>query len=173
MASDILITPNKGSAVNNAKIEFTGATSESSTMRIEVLTNGALSFIGSSGTAGIGIDGSIAGTFGSYSSYLTMGSLVANDPGASYYAFGHRIGGTLGISQGVSIGSGGAAAPSNGLLVGGNVGIGTTSAGAKLHIKQGGDFDGSGGSLLHIGTSVITYTSDLGVIPHGRGRMVV
>ena len=101
MASDILITPTKGSAVTNAKIEFTGATSESSTMRIEVLTNGALSFIGSSGTAGIGIDGSIAGTFGSYSSYLTMGSLVANDPGASYYAFGHRIGGTLGISQGV------------------------------------------------------------------------
>ena len=134
MASDILITPNKGSAVTNAKIEFTGATSESSTMRIEVLTNGALSFIGSSGTAGIGIDGSIAGTFGSYSSYLTMGSLVANDPGASYYAFGHRIGGTLGISQGVSIGSGGAAAPSNGLLVGGNVGIGATAPSTVLDV---------------------------------------
>ena len=136
MASDILITPNKGSAVTNAKIEFTGATSESSTMRIEVSPNGALSFIGSGGTAGIGIDGSISGTFGSYSSYLTMGSLVANDPGASYYGFSHRIGGTLGISQGVSIGSGGAAAPSNGLLVGGSVGIGmTTSPGAKLEIE--------------------------------------
>ena len=46
----------------------------------------------------------------------------------------------------------------------GNVGIGTTSPGAKLHIKQGGDFDGSGGSLLHVGTSVITNTSDLGVM---------
>ena len=53
MASDILITPNKGSAVTNAKIEFTGATSESSTMRIEALPNGALSFIGSS-NVGIG-----------------------------------------------------------------------------------------------------------------------
>ena len=49
-------------------------------------------------------------------------------------------------------------------LVNGNVGIGTTSPGAKLHIKQGGDFDGSGGSLLHVGTSVITNTSDLGVM---------
>ena len=69
MASDILITPNKGSAVNNAKIEFTGATSESSTMRIEVSPNGALSFIGSGGTAGIGIDGSITTTIGSAISY--------------------------------------------------------------------------------------------------------
>jgi fibronectin-binding autotransporter adhesin len=46
----------------------------------------------------------------------------------------------------------------------GKVGIGTTAPSANLHIKQGGDFTGSGGALLHIGTSVITNTSDLGLM---------
>ena len=46
----------------------------------------------------------------------------------------------------------------------GNVGIGTNAPSANLHIKQGGDFTGSGGALLHIGTSVITNTSDLGLM---------
>ncbi len=84
----------------------------------------------------LNVAGNFSGTTGSYSSYLTLGSLVVNDPGAAYYAFGSRIGGTVGISQGVSIGSGGAAAPANGLLVGGNVGIGITSPTATLHVSK-------------------------------------
>jgi len=65
--------------------------------------------------------GSVTSTgTGSFTSYVTMGSLVANDPGSNYYSYTQRIGGTVGISQGVSIGQGSnsyTAPPSNGLLL--------------------------------------------------------
>jgi len=65
--------------------------------------------------------GSVTSTgTGSFTSYVTMGSLVANDPGSNYYSYTQRLGGTVGISQGVSIGQGSnsyTAPPTNGLLV--------------------------------------------------------
>jgi hypothetical protein len=55
----------------------------------------------------------------------------------------------------------------------GSVGIGVSNPKAKLHVKNGGEFDGSGGNLLHIkntsssysnGDPYVTNTSDLGLM---------
>jgi hypothetical protein len=43
-------------------------------------------------------DGHMSGQTASFSSYVTMGSLVAADPGAAYYGFTNRLGGSVGIS---------------------------------------------------------------------------
>jgi hypothetical protein len=93
------------------------------------LTNGA-GYITSSALspylplAGGTLTGSLGGTNASFSSYVTMGSLVVNDPGAAYYSYTNRIGGSTAInvnslnvttelgkflSSGLSINSGGGA----------------------------------------------------------------
>ena len=74
--------------------------------------------------AGGTLTGSLGGTNASFSSYVTMGSLVVNDPGAAYYSYTNRIGGSTAInvnslnvttelgkflSSGLSINSGGGA----------------------------------------------------------------
>ena len=48
------------------------------------------------GTAGL--TGHLTGTTASFSSYVTMGSLVANDPGSSYYSYTHRLGGSVAVA---------------------------------------------------------------------------
>jgi len=87
---------------------------------------------------GAGIAGSLFVGSGSYfSSYLVMGSLVSADPGSNFYSFGNRLGSTTGFQSGVSIGQGSnsyTAPPTNGLLVYGNVGIGTTSPAYPLQV---------------------------------------
>ena len=78
-----------------------------------------------------------------------MGSLVSADPGANFYSFGNRLGGTTGLQNGVSIGQGSntyTAPPSNGLLVYGNVGIGTTNPLAKTHF-YGSRIEGDNNNL--------------------------
>lgn len=50
MASDIVITPNRGSTTVNAKIDFTGASTASSQIRLEVLPDNSLSFVGTTGS---------------------------------------------------------------------------------------------------------------------------
>ena len=109
--------------------------------------------------------GHFTGTTGAYSSYLTMGSLVVADPGAAYYGFGSRLGGTFATSGGVSIGAAAAAAPANGLIVGGSVGIGTASPLYNLTVANtsalqttvskgyGGGFVYARDLLLHIETA--------------------
>ena len=50
MASDIVITPNRGSTTVNAKIDFTGASTASSQIRLEVLPDNSLAFVGTTGS---------------------------------------------------------------------------------------------------------------------------
>jgi hypothetical protein len=82
---------------NNVSGDFTFALNASEKMRIQ--TNGNVA-IGDT-TAG-SYKLKVAGTLGVtgaavISSYATVGSIVANDPGSSYYSYNNRIGGNLAV----------------------------------------------------------------------------
>ena len=133
-------------------------TNAGGTTAVTVLTNGNVG-VGTTNPARLldvngatNVTGNFTGTTGSFSSYLTMGSLVSADPGANFYSFGNRLGGTTGLQNGVSIGQGSntyTAPPSNGLLVYGDSLNGTTvSAGsfANTAAVVGGTFRTANGS---------------------------
>jgi len=93
------------------------------------------------------VTGNFTGTTGSFSSYLTMGSLVSADPGSNFYSFANRIGSTTGFQNGVSIGQGSnsyTAPPSNGILSYGNLQFNTTGAGVVFD-----QYSGQAGALVN------------------------
>jgi len=93
------------------------------------------------------VTGNFTGTTGSFSSYLTMGSLVSADPGSNFYSFANRIGSTTGFQNGVSIGQGAntyTAPPSNGILSYGNLQFNTTGAGVVFD-----QYSGQAGALIN------------------------
>lgn len=59
------------------------------------------------------LTGNLSGTTGTFSSYITMGSLVANDPGSSYYSYTHRLGGSVAISGSILVGTASVIDPSS------------------------------------------------------------
>jgi len=111
------------------------------------------------------VTGNFTGTTGSFSSYLTMGTLVSADPGSNFYSFANRIGSTTGFQNGVSIGQGAntyTAPPSNGLLVYGDSLHGTTATAgsfANTAAVVGGTFRTANGTQSVPNATATTFAT--------------
>jgi len=78
---------------------------------------------------------------------------------------GFMLDGTVRVNGGASVGSYGSAPPSNGLVVSGSVGIGTSSPGDRLHVSQG-SIGLDPGQMLRIGGA---GDGNWGVLYNGGG----
>lgn len=115
MASDIVITPNRGSTSVNAKIDFTGASTASSQIRLEVLPDNSLSFVGTTGSL-FSIADSVTGSLMSVNDASGLPILEVFD--TDKVVMGQYNQNTLVVN-------------------GTNVGIGTASPNSKLEIRGG------------------------------------
>ena len=115
MASDIVITPNRGSTSVNAKIDFTGASTASSQIRLEVLPDNSLSFVGTTGSL-FSIADSVTGSLMSVNDASGLPILEVFD--TDKVVMGQYNQNTLVVN-------------------GTNVGIGTGSPNSKLEIRGG------------------------------------
>ena len=115
MASDIVITPSRGSTSVNAKIDFTGASTASSQIRLEVLPDNSLAFVGTTGSL-FSIADSVTGSLMSVNDASGLPILEVFD--TDKVVMGQYNQNTLVVN-------------------GTNVGIGTASPNSKLEIRGG------------------------------------
>lgn len=137
MASDIVITPNRGSTSVNAKIDFTGASTASSQIRLEVLPDNSLSFVGTAGSL-FSIADSVTGSLMSVNDASGLPILEVFD--TDKVVMGQYNQNTLVVN-------------------GTNVGIGTGSPTDKLTISNGNNaglrFTGSNATITSASSNLI------------------
>ena len=133
MASDIVITPSRGSTSVNAKIDFTGASTASSQIRLEVLPDNSLSFVGTTGSL-FSIADSVTGSLMSVNDASGLPILEVFD--TDKVVMGQYNQNTL-VVNGTQVGIG-TGSPTNKLTIAGVNSNGITLTGANGTITSAG-----------------------------------
>ena len=166
MASDIVITPNRGSTSVNAKIDFTGASTASSQIRLEVLPDNSLAFAGTAGSL-FSIADSVTGSLMSVNDSSGLPILEVFD--TDKVVMGQYNQNTL-VVNGTQVGIG-TATPSNRLTIAGVSNNGITLTGVNATITAAG---ATPNLLLSAGSNVYLRpaTGFSAVIDTGNGLFV-
>ncbi len=126
------------------------ATFEGSTSRVGIGNTNPAYTLDVSGTGNF--TGNLNGTSMTLNSYASIGSLVSNDPGAAYYSYTNRIGGSVGTSGIIGIGVQYSYVPSSiTLTVGGSAVFGVTSTTTGDCLSSGG-----GNSTTYNGVALLS-----------------
>lgn len=133
MASDIVITPNRGSTSVNAKIDFTGASTASSQIRLEVLPDNSLAFVGTTGSL-FSIADSVTGSLMSVNDASGLPILEVFD--TDKVVMGQYNQNTL-VVNGTQVGIG-TGSPTNKLTIAGVNSNGITLTGSNATITSAG-----------------------------------
>jgi hypothetical protein len=161
MASDIVITPNRGSTTVNAKIDFTGASTASSQIRLEVLPDNSLSFVGTTGSL-FSIADSVTGSLMSVNDASGLPILEVFD--TDKVVMGQYNQNTL-VVNGTQVGIG-TGSPTNKLTIAGVNSNGITLTGSNATITSAGTTPNlilSAGTNIYLRpTSGYTVTVDTG-----------
>jgi len=157
MASDIVITPSRGSTTVNAKIDFTGASTASSQIRLEVLPDNSLSFVGTAGSL-FSIADSVTGSLMSVNDASGLPILEVFD--TDKVVMGQYNQNTL-VVNGTQVGIG-TGSPTNKLTIAGVNNNGITLTGANGTITSAG---ATPNLILSAGTNIyLRPTSGYNVI---------
>lgn len=158
MASDIVITPNRGSTSVNAKIDFTGASTASSQIRLEVLPDNSLSFVGTTGSL-FSIADSVTGSLMSVNDASGLPILEVFD--TDKVVMGQYNQNTL-VVNGTKVGIG-TASPTDKLTIAGVSNNGITFTGSNATLTSNTNLIGVAGTNIYLRPgSGYTVTVDTG-----------